>query len=743
MLFLMTPAHAYYLHLLDTEATISGGQLVARVYDPNDASWHTWNGGGPAGDVHSVNGIVAASVNSQLYVAAYDPGDRNWHTRNLGGPAGGITTASGVVAASVNNELCIAAYDPGDRNWHTRNGGGPAAGITTASGVVAASVNNELYAAAYDPGDRNWHTRNGGGPAGDIHCANGIVAASVNSQFYVAAYDPGNRNWHAWNGGGPVSNIAITGGTVSALVNGQPQSYFAARSPRAYFTMDRSEGNCPLYVQFSDNSVGGINSWWWDFGDTGGSSERSPSHTYTTAGRYAVRLIVSGPGGSHTATGVVLTDLVAPSGSVLINGGVASTNSVSVTLSLSATDNSGTVSKMRLSNDGATWNSWETFITGRSWTLLPGEGLKSVSVQFQDSVGNNSQSFSDTIYLDTTAPVITILGDNPTTVNTGTVYEDAGASALDNYDGDISGRVEALSTVNTSIPGDCTVTYDVSDIAGNPALQAVRVVHVIGDVEGENEGGSEEQVVCSFYLDGGQVAPPADSQATGAATFSVLPGGETVQLLIQHNVTEPTAASIKSGMPGQNGEVVIALGAGASPISHAFTMLEYDLLLAYPHYVEIQSLEYPNGEIRGQIQCDNEGELEGTGEGVSEGLIEGQIEGEGSPSEGELTEGEGEIEGQAETHTADQDGDHHISLSELLRIIQFYNSAGIHCEAGTEDGYAPYSGNTACSPHASDYTPQDWQISLTELLRAIQFYNSDIYYACPEEGTEDGFCPGA
>lgn len=100
---------------------------------------------------------------------------------------------------------------------------------------------------------------------------------------------------------------------------------------------------------------------------------------------------------------------------------------------------------------------------------------------------------------------------------------------------------------------------------------------------------------------------------------------------------------------------------------------------------------------------------------------------------------EGEGEG---THTADQDGDHRINMSELLRVIQFYNLGGYHCQTGTEDGYTPGAGSTDCAPHASDYNPIDWTISMSELLRLIQFYNSGGYHECPGEGTEDGYCPG-
>jgi len=109
-------------------------------------------------------------------------------------------------------------------------------------------------------------------------------------------------------------------------------------------------------------------------------------------------------------------------------------------------------------------------------------------------------------------------------------------------------------------------------------------------------------------------------------------------------------------------------------------------------------------------------------------------------------EGEGEGEGEAAIHSADQNGDGQLSLSELLRVVQIYNSIGYHCTdevEPTEDGFLPGVdlGNQTCAPHASDYAPQDWSVSLSELLRAIQFFNTGAYHACPE--AEDGYCAGA
>ncbi len=100
---------------------------------------------------------------------------------------------------------------------------------------------------------------------------------------------------------------------------------------------------------------------------------------------------------------------------------------------------------------------------------------------------------------------------------------------------------------------------------------------------------------------------------------------------------------------------------------------------------------------------------------------------------------EGEAEGDA-FHSADQNNDQHIDISELLRVIQFFNTGGYQCDATTEDGYAPYLGARACDYHDGDYSPSDWRIHLFELLRIIQIFNSNAYTACPEG--EDGFCLG-
>ncbi|MCC6142378.1 MAG: PQQ-dependent sugar dehydrogenase [Candidatus Hydrogenedentes bacterium] len=95
--------------------------------------------------------------------------------------------------------------------------------------------------------------------------------------------------------------------------------------------------------------------------------------------------------------------------------------------------------------------------------------------------------------------------------------------------------------------------------------------------------------------------------------------------------------------------------------------------------------------------------------------------------------------GSGSIYATDTNGDERISLSELLRTIQFFNSNGLQCEAGSEDGYAPGVGSENCLRYSVD-TNLDWHISLSEILRVIQFFNVGGYRYCPFTESEDGYC---
>ena len=77
---------------------------------------------------------------------------------------------------------------------------------------------------------------------------------------------------------------------------------------------------------------------------------------------------------------------------------------------------------------------------------------------------------------DSTLSIITIIGDNPAKVALGSEYEDSGATAEDNVDGDITDKITADSNVDTSESGTYRVTYTVIDNAGNKATKIRYVI---------------------------------------------------------------------------------------------------------------------------------------------------------------------------------------------------------------------------------------------------------------------------
>ena len=106
-------------------------------------------------------------------------------------------------------------------------------------------------------------------------------------------------------------------------------------------------------------------------------------------------------------------------------------------------------------------------------------GTYEVAYNVSDASGNAAVEVTRTVNVeDTTLPVITLLGDDPVTLEVGDAYTDAGATATDNYDGDITSSIITVSTVNTAIVGVYTVTYNVSDASGNTAVELIRTVNV-------------------------------------------------------------------------------------------------------------------------------------------------------------------------------------------------------------------------------------------------------------------------
>ena len=82
---------------------------------------------------------------------------------------------------------------------------------------------------------------------------------------------------------------------------------------------------------------------------------------------------------------------------------------------------------------------------------------------------------------DNQAPVITLTGTD-VAVEVNTVYNDAGATAFDNIEGNITSEIVVDNGVDMSQAGVYLVTYSVTDKSGNTASMVTRTVTVVNDL---------------------------------------------------------------------------------------------------------------------------------------------------------------------------------------------------------------------------------------------------------------------
>jgi hypothetical protein len=144
---------------------------------------------------------------------------------------------------------------------------------------------------------------------------------------------------------------------------------------------------------------------------------------------------------------------------------------------------------------------------------------------------------------DTTAPVITLGGVNPTTVTWGDSYTDAGATATDDVDGVVN--VSSSGSVNTALVGSYTITYTATDAASNEASET-RTVNVVMPAN-SNVRGSNGLSALEVYAFGGS-GPTASVQVP---TYRTVGGNLVLTAVIRTNdqsltVTGKTSADLST-----------------------------------------------------------------------------------------------------------------------------------------------------------------------------------------------------
>jgi PKD repeat protein len=170
------------------------------------------------------------------------------------------------------------------------------------------------------------------GPDGNLYVASAISNAvfrfdGSTGQFMDDFVPTGSGGLSSLNGlvFGPDGNLYVsdTSGTILRY-DGQTGAFldvfgFHARYGLVYlpftasFAASPASGSAPLTVQFTDLSNDATN-WDWNFGDgSADASAQNPSHTYETAGNFAVTLTATGSNGATSSRSGTITVTSPPS----------------------------------------------------------------------------------------------------------------------------------------------------------------------------------------------------------------------------------------------------------------------------------------------------------------------------------------------------------------------------------------------------------------------------------------------
>ncbi len=272
------------------------------------------------------------------------------------------------------------------------------------------------------------------------------------------------------------------GGTAAAAAPATPKIYIA-NFGSGTIHLDGTNGSSDWFVPTSGSTGTEVNG----FGGTAVNATRGLSTVTTSPAALAIL-----GGTSNAANGKRIVFAFSMAGRANLN----------ITYATQRTTAGFNSQQWEYSSDGTNWAPLATIASGEvAGTITTAFGttgaislptvtaldnattayLRLTVTGATSSTGNNrldniQLAASTIVPPDTTAPVITLFGDNPLTLPVGATFTDPGATALDNIDGAMD--VAASGEVNTAVPGSYTIIYTATDAAANTAT-ATRTVNVV------------------------------------------------------------------------------------------------------------------------------------------------------------------------------------------------------------------------------------------------------------------------
>jgi hypothetical protein len=506
-----------------------------------DGSVVTWGNSG-SGDSSGVaddlsSGVTEIYSSTYAFAALKDDGSVvTWGSSDYGGDSSAVALSSGVTQVQPNRYAFAAVKKDGSVvTWGSSDHGGDSSAVADDLSLGVTKIYSTAYAFAALKEDGSvvtWGSPDNGADssavAGDL--SSGVTQIYSNHAAFAALKEDGSVvTWGAWVSllgydlGSGVIQIYSTfyafaalkddGSVVTWGMNGGGGNSYAVSDDLSSEVTEIYSSTYAFAALKDDGSV----VTWGNSGFGGDSSavsdDLNPSMLVLDSQEFVITVDPFGDPVTYTNIATTLIGQVTIDGTAARDGDVVA---IYVGEELRGKQAVNIDVNGDYSAAGTAWLNAQVHAAGgeevaviRVYEASTGITHDKVGLSVEIKPDGEAGTFAEPllIQMDNVAPELTLLGEAQVTIDQRTTYVDAGASATDNVDGDLTTQIVVSGEVDTSSPGTYTLKYDVSDAAGNAAESVSRTVVVEKTTVVQTLDLKKGWNLISFYVESEDMTP--------------------------------------------------------------------------------------------------------------------------------------------------------------------------------------------------------------------------------------------
>jgi len=208
-------------------------------------------------------------------------------------------------------------------------------------------------------------------------------------------------------------------------------------------------------------------------------------------------------------------------------------------------------------------------------------GSYNLTYTVTNSKGKSNEAIRTVVVRDTQKPDLLLNGDAVIRIYKNNEYIEQGATAFDNYDGNLANKVKISGIVNTNVPGIYFITYEVSDSSLNKKqIQRKVIVEEKFDNTGGNTENPEEYTDTDDDID--EIARPPEEVIPSPTITSIIRTSSSAKIAAIDELYEIVAYAITSDITTPDNWVSI-------PPTYSFSTNITGLSIETSYYVWIKN----------------------------------------------------------------------------------------------------------------------------------------------------------